>query len=491
MSQENKLYPFGFIFSDETLGNVPKYYSKRTILNKYDYHFDNVMDVHLYEDEGKFILIHGDFVHVGIDDELNKEELIQSLYYTYFNDYDSFLDTLDFMGGRFVIIIGNDDGISVYPDATNSRSTYYTTDRNVLSSHIFLINDNFKYNRPEGNSRLFNMLLKSARENVRSTVANHQFDLFNKTHTRFFPRGDNKYTALAENEKFDLIERFWKKQLDQYFKHSGKMVFSLTGGGDSRFSLALMKDYMDNVEFFTYASTNGDDNSSYAARILSIDDHIVKQMLEDLNINHKFFYFDEVDKTLTKEENFALSKNTIARHSAFVIPYMKKYYSDLPLNHIRANLLEIGQTFYFKSEYKENNIESSKTAFRNVHKRYLNEGESESVIDDMFDDYVDEMKFGEQTYDYHILDLHYWEIKMGRWHTEMLNTHDIVFNTISPFNHRAMIDITLSFSYEKRRDRYFQYEIVNRNYPVLNFYGLNNKKNLYEQNRKNIFNYNK
>src|SRR5699024_4214957 len=40
----------------------------------------------------------------------------------------------------------------------------------------------------------------------------------------------------------------------------------------------------------------------------------------------------------------------------------------------------------------------------------------------------------------------------------------------------------------KRKERYFQYELVNRNFPVLNFYGLNDFKNLYEKNRKNISN---
>src|SRR5699024_872168 len=136
-----------------------------------------------------------------------------------------------------------------------------------------------------------------------------------------------------------------KKQLDFYFKTKDNMVMSLTGGGDSRFSLALMKEHINEVEFFTYATTSGLDNSTYASRRLSKDDYIVKQIIQDLNLNHKFFYFDEDDKKLSDEENRMLFKNTIGRHSAFMIPYIKKNYSNLPLNHIRANLLEIGQTF--------------------------------------------------------------------------------------------------------------------------------------------------
>lgn len=484
MSVDNKLYPFGFIFSEEPMSVIPEYYSNRTIINKYHYYFDNVMDVNLYESDNKFILIHGDFVHVGESTEMNKEELIRHLFSTYYSDYNEFLDTLDFIGGRFLIIVGDSSNVTVFPDATNSRSTYYTTEENVLASHVFLINDQFKYDRAKINLRFCNTLLNNARENIRNTVANYSFSLFDKKHTRFFPRENNKYTGLTEERKFELIERFWKKQLDFYFKTKDNMVMSLTGGGDSRFSLALMKEHINEVEFFTYATTSGLDNSTYASRRLSKDDYIVKQIIQDLNLNHKFFYFDEDDKKLSDEENRMLFKNTIGRHSAFMIPYIKKNYSNLPLNHIRANLLEIGQTFYFLNEYKENHIDSSRTAFKNVHRKYLNEDEDDSIMDKMFDDYVEEMNYGENTFDYHILDLHYWEIKMGRWHTELINTHDSVFNTISPFNHRAMIDVTLSFPYEKRRDRYFQLEITNRNYPVLNFYGINEIENLYEQNRK-------
>src|SRR5699024_5282378 len=95
----------------------------------------------------------------------------------------------------------------------------------------------------------------------------------------------------------------------------------------------------------------------------------------------------------------------------------------------------------------------------------------------------DRLNYGVNIYDYHILDLYHWEVRMGRWHPEILNTHDIIFDTISPFNHRAMIEVSLSFSYEKRRDEYLFKELINRNYSILNFYGDNTLKNLYEQKR--------
>lgn len=113
-------------------------------------------------------------------------------------------------------------------------------------------------------------------------------------------------------------------------------------------------------------------------------------------------------------------------------------------------------------------------------KQYIKDNIMRDRVSVMFNDFIHETDYGNSTFDYHLLDLMYWEIHMGRWHCEILNTHDYVVETVSPYNHRALIDITLSFEYIKRKNRYFQYELINRNFPVLNFFGMNEVENLYE-----------
>src|SRR5699024_6040481 len=95
--------------------------------------------------------------------------------------------------------------------------------------------------------------------------------------------------------------------------------------------------------------------------------------------------------------------------------------------------------------------------------------------------------YDENIYNFHLLDLYHWEIVDGRWYSEVINTHDIIFETISPFNHRALIEIALSFSYDKKRDEYMYTEMINRKFPILNFFGNNNLLNLYEQTRDNKY----
>lgn len=483
MSKEVRLYPRGFIFSDEELGKLPSSYEQKKIINKYYYAFDKSLDYNLIEKDEKFIIIHGEYLHIGIDFQFTQEGLLNRLYEYYFNNYEKFLSTLDYIAGRFVIIIGDTQNVYVNPDASNTRTTYFSLEKNILSSHVYLIQDQYEHERNEFILKLpdlNNGLMNTPFENIKSIIPNHCLNFFTKKIKRFFPRKNNVFVSYSEEEKFKLIERFWKKQLEYYFSKYENFIFSITGGGDSRFSLALLREHLDKVQFFTYSTVQGDDNSSYAGKILTLDYKIVSQMLEDINLNHKFIYFvDDKKEVSTKVKNI-LSRNTIGQHSSFLIPHVQANYPQDNLKHIRGNLLEIGKTRYYSQNYKESNMEELKNVYNNQYNKSKDKDAIE-YVENTYNEFVESLKYGKSTYDYHLLDLYHWEIRMGRWHPEILNTHDIAFDTLSPFNHRALIDISLSFPYEKRRDEYMFNEIINRNYPILNFYGDNVLQNLYEQ----------
>lgn len=483
MENPVRLYPRGFTFSTKQLGKLPENYKKINIIEKYFYAFDDNLEENTLIDDNKFIIIHGEFLHIGIDYQFTQPGLLKNLLDFYFNDYEKFLETLDYISGRYVIIIGNREDVMIFPDASNTRTTYFSLDENIISSHVYLIQDQFKHER---NDYIFelpdlnNGLMNTPFENIKSMIPNHSFNFITKKVKRFFPRENNKFINYSEDEKFTLIERFWKEQLNFYFSKYENFIFSITGGGDSRFSLALLKEHLDKVQFFTYSRVKGEDNSSYAGKILTLDYKIVSQMLQDINLNHRFMYFVDDKKEISQTVKNILSRNTIGQHSSFLIPHVQENYPQENLKHIRGNLLEIGKTRYYSQTYRESNMKELKKVFDNQYNKSKKE-DAIDYVEQSYNKFVKDLKYGEGTYDYHLLDLYHWEIRMGRWHPEILNTHDIVFDTLSPFNHRALIDISLSFPYEKRRNEYMFKEIINRNYPILNFYGDNDLSNLYEQ----------
>src|SRR5699024_8690747 len=462
---------------------VPEHYRNEKILDKYYYYYDNSMRKYLLQENDRFLIIHGEFIHIGIDEMLSGNELLTKLFTLYEDKYNEFLDTLDFISGRFVIIVGNREKVEVYPDATNSGSAFFLKNTNILSSHANLLSDCFNLQERDIPDGYKNILLNTPYEEVGSTIPNYSLTLGTNDFHRFFPRENNKYTYLEEGQKFQLIERFWKKQLNITFEESDNVILSLTGGGDSRTSLALIREHLDKVKLFTYAATDGMDKSNSSTKGLSIDNDIVKQMVKDLKLKHRFFYFDQDDKTLTNDEYNAINKNSIAMHSRFFVAYLRQNYDLNNLIHVRANQLEIVQAYVVRHNHKIDNIEYALQAFNERFRKYINTEEDKRITAEMFYDYIDKTNFDESIYDYKILDLFYWEAFMGRWYPEVLNSHDIVCRTLSPYNHRALIDITLSFPLQKRRERYFQYELIDRNFSVLNFFGLNTVKNLYEQSK--------
>lgn len=485
MSKEIKLYPYGFIFSDETVKSVPEQYSQLKIMNKYNYYFDSIYNPGVYEKNTSFIIIHGHFVHINFENSISNEELPIYLLDKYVNDYDEFLDTLDFIAGRYVIIIGINDSIRIYPDAANARSTYYTTDNLIIGSHPNLINDNFSYEKDPLHEEvpLLSVTLDySPYKNIRRALPNYYVDMDTHSSTRFYPRDKNKYTHLSEEQRLEMLEHLWKSQLKYYNSKYENIVLSLSGGNDSRLSLAMAREYNKKIKTFTYTTKEDDtgENSQFS-KIMSLDQYVVKQILKDVDLNHRFFYTQDKSIRLTAQDKETLDRNTIKHHGRPMLPYYLHAFPEEKVLHIRTSVLEITTAYYYKTD-KKNHVSSARNTMKNGFKKFFGVV-GEDAIDQKLDETLERLKYGENTYDYHILDLYFWENRIGAWHTEVLNETDSAFDTLLPFNHRALIEVASSFPLPIRRSEQIFKELINRNHPVLNFYGLNQKSNLYEQYR--------
>lgn len=483
MGKANKLYPFGFIFTEKSndIKKLPLEYKELKVLDNFLYYCNEDCENLFFVKGEKFIVINGHFTHVGVEKDYNNEELLEELLYLYFNYYDEFLNLLDFIGGRYAIIIGNNKSFSVYQDATGARSVYYTLDKNVISSHLNLICDNFYYvNKSIGEELSNNVysLTSTPKNKIKCLIPNHCLNSNTKTVQRFFPRKENMFTKWDESKKLNLAERLWKKQLMNYNNKYKKLILSLTGGYDSRVSLAMSRELSDEINYFTYTVEDNIDNTRFE-KVAKLDEYLVKQILKDFNINHKFLYIDETKMFLNEVEKSVMDKNSIKQHGRKLIPFYNTVFPENDLIHIRGNLLEIGRAVFHD---EKNSIDRIKThMFKNLNKDVNTESFCEVLVNQNIDNAIGELKYNEQLFYYDVLDLYYWEIHMGKWFSEVLNETDSSFNTFLPFNMRAIIDISLSFSLENRKNDYFFNELINRNHPALNFYGKNTKQNLYEK----------
>src|SRR5699024_12543541 len=123
-----KLYPLRNIFSDEKNKDIPENFTEIKVSDKYYYAFDDKLDENIIEKDNRFLIIHGEFIHIGIDNQYTNQGLIERLFDSYFSDYNYFLELLDFIAGRFVLIVGDLNDVIVFRYTVNSISIYYSND---------------------------------------------------------------------------------------------------------------------------------------------------------------------------------------------------------------------------------------------------------------------------------------------------------------------------------------------------------------------------
>src|SRR5699024_3135454 len=223
------------------------------------------------------------------------------------------LDTLDFIGGRYVVIVGTENNAEIYTDATAMRSVYYANDYDLVASHFNLLKDLIPTNPLELGMKYATVSFtydKSPAENINSLMPNFKLNFNDKKITRFFPRQNNKYKEMPIEDKYLLFEKLWKDQINYCINTYDDIAFSLTGGNDSRISLAMLKDHKDKIRMFTYAAVdNSEEVQNRTQASYDIDRVILEKMKANLDLNHEFYFFKNNKYHLSEDASKAVSKN--------------------------------------------------------------------------------------------------------------------------------------------------------------------------------------
>lgn len=481
------LYPYGFIFSDSNNLKIPDTFKLLKINDDYNFYYDPISNIKYKSVSENFIIIHGHFTLSNPDRNLDNDELIELLYSTYFNDYNEFLDTLDYLAGRYVIIAGNSTDVNIYNDAVGTRSVYYSLTSSLVSSHVNLISDNQEKTIDPLVEQYNNLPKISSRtpfENIKSLMPNFTLSFRTKEMNRYFPRKENPYKQLNNEEKVILFDRIIKKQMDYYMNNYSNVVHSLTGGFDSRSSLATCKNYLQDIKFFTYTLSEKDvaKNSKVSTRYEE-DKMIVEQFISFLPINHTFLYLKDVKKPVDDDLNFLLAKNSIVQHGRNLIPHYIDFVGDEYSIHIRGNASALLRSPYLSTTEERGMSFLIKKLISNMHLKKGN-GVTDKLVASLKKEFLD-LGYNKNYYGYEGLDLAFWEIRTGRFQTEVFNESDVAFDSLNPVNIRALFSIALSFSLEVRKTNFIAEELININIPLLNFFGKNQMLNMYEQNKKN------
>lgn len=457
---ENLKYKRGYIISDEKL-KAP-YYFKEAKVNKYNIYYDSDNKFSVKYCEDKFVVLLGNVIDVekkNIDLDIIADDLVKKLNKSEIH----FLQYLDNLAGRHIIFWGDENGSKICSDATGMKIVAYHTNRTLISSHVMLIQEIAK----EEENKQYEKIIKVTNrynlpgnitkyENIKILTPNTLFSLNNKIVNRFWPRKDIKMLNLEDI--VNSIIKDSKTQLELISKEKN-LLLSLTGGIDSRTTLAMAREYVGNIEFFTYSFKN----TSNIVYIL--DYEVAKDIAQNLELNHKPFYINKGENYNQFKEILKLNSFFKQHSYALAKSYYDLYSEKKDLVHIRSNLYEI-----IKVDYRE--IRASIDSFNlDGIVKCLFMSEDKNVYQ-FCENYMNEIQMN-NIFNYDGYDLLCWEQCMGTWYSDLIIESDLSFDSMELINCRRILEKFLSVSFEDRQNEKVQKSIINKKWPELNDWGIN------------------
>lgn len=348
----------------------------------------------------------------------------------------AFLDAMDKLCGRYLIIRQRNDEIDFFNDATGMRATFYRSDFSAVASHAQLLTDEapqaipFRTGFP-GNGTPFKGI-KILTPNTALTIQADGGRVW-----RYWPRAP--FTPLTPEEAATAALDFAATAIR---KIKLPMRLALTAGFDSRVMLTTM--LRSGVPFRTYTY------KTYAG----VDIAVGRELAGLAGVTH------ELVNTAKPEGEIkdALAAATYSNHHHWAVAGLVKWF---PPNEVAvtANLLEIGRCYY--SKYKKAPEPTSAEGMLGLHKFSMRTAKEEiAAFDGSYDDavmpyYRDFLESSDYNAPRAIIDPYdqfYWEHRMGTWHGPNMNERDYYAEAFIPFNSRVIFEAMLGVPYDDRKE---------------------------------------
>lgn len=390
---------------------------------------------------------------------------------------DQFHEALYDLSGRYCLLFGHGDQLYLYNDAGGTRSVFWDSEEKTVASHydiLRLLRD------PDSNP--YHGIVLPANEvywdttpnrSIYMLIPNHFAILGATSQHRFYPLQENPFKLMSMEDKLDKIEKMWAFELEMMRRRSSQIVLSVTGGLDSRTLLALSQGL--DIQTFTYTTTEaaeGLPSASGWGSALEKDFRIVEKLRQFLPQSHKYLLFptgmpDDPVNRWVNENSETLARNSLENHGRAILPSYIENFSAKAI-HYRGSLMEIGQLWWgVPGVSQEKSLEEILR---------VKSGEIGKSFEEVWEFSLPRLfalEWDEIHPDYHLCDIFYWEQRMGRWYSQVLNETDVAFDTITPINSRRMLDLFLSFNEGERKSALAQKELIYRNNPFLLFQGIN------------------
>jgi len=353
-----------------------------------------------------------------------------------------------------------DSSFIVLGDACHLRQIYFSNvdDSFVLTSSPKLFLDTFKLDivssREKQESIRTPIYIKkeskwygeeSVDDRLSKLLPNHYLDVNKKEKVRipFYSQDFSDEEQILEYAKMILSNTFLA--LSKRYK----LIQPVTAGWDSRILLAASREVKDKIDYYVFDMSSGTDPDAWIPANLSKKLNINVDIIVPNTLREDFL------SKFNKEHLYSrvLSKTTHIQHH-----FDRNYENVININ---GNCTEIARCYYGYTNHKTSFDMLLSFAGYGNEIPYFTEQLKKWYL--RAKPYAEENKIP-------LLDLFYWEQRIGNWHSVWTSEQDIAMEEVSPFNNRSLLTalikvnprhrISPNFSFFKKLTKHLWEEVL-------------------------------
>lgn len=493
----DKLFSRGFYLSNQKFAvNEYPFYDKWDYVEIDEYnlavHPQQSYYINLFNDAYLILIGHAYDPFDAIKDE---DKIIKRLNILLCKDKKLFWEKFNNLTGVFTLICLKDNKVYLLGDPTGMQTTFYSMKGEYIyiSSHTNLVGDllelewepyverlvQYKFFRLLGNSLPGDI---TQFKHVKRLVPNHYVIIeplkkirIKRFYTPHMIEATEETLAKEASSilhaNLELIAEKWQKP-----------AISLTGGCDSKTTLACANGLYNHFSYFSYISSEAE----------KVDAEAAHQICNALGLEHKIYNIPKNDNELdnTSEVGDILFWNTGGIRRSNANDVRKRAYFD-DINdfdvEVKSWASEIGRAYYSKRFHGRTDFGDVPTPRKctTLYKFFLHDRKLVKQTDQIFSKYL--KRYFRQDKDKPVpwQEQFFWEFRVPSWNGLVITgEHKYSFDITIPYNNRRLLNILLSAPLESRINDTLYAKIREYMNPQIDATGVSVTNLLHTENRE-------
>lgn len=456
----DKLFARGFYFTDDKVNdfNYPFYgLWKKEKISNYTIMVNPKQTYYIKSLNGKSLILIGHAYNpfsLIADENIILQELLDAEGST------KFWNTFNELTGVFTLIGIHNKQVYLVGDPSCMQCAFYTN-RNehiYIASHTCLLGDLLSldwnpYVKKMSQYRFFHLLGNALPGNltqfseVERMVPNHYIVFSNnKTEVKrfYWPISSDKVNTEIEREAAYILHNNLKLIALKW----NKPAISMTGGCDSKTTLACANGLYDKFSYFSYISSESEAVDAKAAHEICIN----------LGLEHTVYNISEHD---TDFDGIEETRHILEWNTGDIIPInrndvrKRKFFEDILDFDVEVKSWgsEIGRSYYSKRFNGRKNFGIMPTPRKctTLYKFFLNNRKLVRETDRVFGDYLDKYFEQAKTNSVQWQEQFFWEYRIPSWNGVVITgEHRYSFDITIPYNNRKLLELFLGASIDDR-----------------------------------------